>query len=95
MKCQRCPKQACYQITEILGPEQVEFLHLCEDCAKKHLYEPAPAPKKPGEQMRSCIANDRAREVFGWKPEVGLAEGLRQTIEFFRGVKQQKVRQTA
>ena len=48
MKCQRCPKQACYQITEILGPEQVEFLHLCEDCAKKHLYEPAPAPKKAG-----------------------------------------------
>jgi protein arginine kinase activator len=46
MKCQRCPKQACYHITEVLAPEQVEELHLCEDCAKKHLYEPPPAEKK-------------------------------------------------
>jgi protein arginine kinase activator len=47
MKCQRCPKPACYHITDVLGPEQVKELHLCEDCAKKHLYEPTPAPKKP------------------------------------------------
>lgn len=46
MKCQRCPKQACYHITEVLSPDQVEELHLCEECAKKHLYEPPPAPAK-------------------------------------------------
>jgi UDP-glucose 4-epimerase len=41
-------------------------------------------PAKAGEQRRSVIAIDRAREVLGWKPEVPLEEGLRRTVEFFR-----------
>jgi protein arginine kinase activator len=28
-------------ITEIMGPKQLEELHFCEECAQKHLYEPA------------------------------------------------------
>jgi nucleoside-diphosphate-sugar epimerase len=27
---------------------------------------------------------DLAREVLGWKPEVGLEDGLARTIEWFR-----------
>jgi len=57
-KCQRCPKQACYHITEVLAPEQVEELHLCEDCAKKHLYEPPAAEKKAGKA--AATADDPA-----------------------------------
>jgi len=41
MKCQRCTKQATLHITEVLGEDRFEDLHLCEDCAKKYLYEPA------------------------------------------------------
>jgi dTDP-glucose 4,6-dehydratase len=26
----------------------------------------------------------RARQILGWEPKVGLEEGLRQTIEWFR-----------
>jgi protein arginine kinase activator len=40
MKCQKCPKAATLHITEILSEDQVEELHLCEDCAHKYLYEP-------------------------------------------------------
>jgi protein arginine kinase activator len=40
MKCQSCPKQATLHITEVLGDERFEEVHLCEDCAKKYLYEP-------------------------------------------------------
>lgn len=40
MKCQRCPKQATLHITEVLGEERFEEVHLCEECAKKYLYEP-------------------------------------------------------
>jgi protein arginine kinase activator len=45
MKCQRCPKQATLHITEVLAEERFEELHLCEDCAKKFLFEPV--KKKP------------------------------------------------
>jgi protein arginine kinase activator len=40
MKCQKCMKAATLHITEILGEEQFEELHLCEECAQKYLYEP-------------------------------------------------------
>jgi UDP-glucose 4-epimerase len=42
------------------------------------------APGKPGEQRRSCIDPSLARKVLGWEPTVGVAEGLRKTVEFFR-----------
>lgn len=50
MKCQRCPKPATLHITEVLPEDRFEELHLCEDCAKKYLYEPAAqqAAKKVG-----------------------------------------------
>ncbi len=41
-------------------------------------------PAKPGEQRRSVISPRLAGEILGWRPEVGLAEGLRRTVEFFR-----------
>jgi UDP-glucose 4-epimerase len=41
-------------------------------------------PAKPGEQLRSSIDIALAKRVLGWQPTVGLKEGLRQTIEFFR-----------
>ena len=40
MKCQKCTKAATLHITEIVTEEQIEELHLCEECAHKYLYEP-------------------------------------------------------
>lgn len=65
MKCQKCAKAATLHITEILGEEQIEELHLCEECAQKHLYEPqqkqtgiktAPSdePDEPASLGREC-----------------------------------------
>jgi UDP-glucose 4-epimerase len=42
------------------------------------------AQARAGEQMRSVVAIDLAREVLGWRPQVTLEEGLRRTVEFFR-----------
>jgi UDP-glucose 4-epimerase len=41
-------------------------------------------PAKPGEQRRSVIRFEKARERMGWEPKVGLDEGLKRTVEFFR-----------
>jgi UDP-glucose 4-epimerase len=40
-------------------------------------------PEKPGEQRRSVIDNALAQRVFGWRPEVSLEDGLRETLAFF------------
>lgn len=46
MKCQHCPKLATLQITEIHAEDNVEELHLCDECAQKYLYETSPKKKK-------------------------------------------------
>jgi UDP-glucose 4-epimerase len=41
-------------------------------------------PAKPGEQKKSVITHKKAKRILGWKPEVFLEEGLRDTVEFFK-----------
>ncbi len=41
-------------------------------------------PGKPGEQRRSVLAIDKARQVLGWQPAADLRTGLRNTVEFFK-----------
>jgi len=41
-------------------------------------------PAKPGEQKRSVISPKLAEKIIGWRPEVALAQGLEQTVAFFR-----------
>jgi UDP-glucose 4-epimerase len=56
---------------------------------------------KAGEQQRSVCSYEHIQQVLGWKPEVDLTEGLRETVEFFKrkhgvstnGVKRQSVSQ--
>ena len=45
---------------------------------------PQYAPARPGEQRRSVISPARAEKLLGWKPEVALRDGLRETLGFFK-----------
>ncbi len=45
---------------------------------------PEHAPQRLGEQRRSCIDPSAAERAIGWRPEVGLANGLERTLEWFR-----------
>jgi protein arginine kinase activator len=75
MKCQKCTKAATLHITEIVSEDQIEELHLCEECAHKYLYEPqqkqtgikqaVPAP--PSEESDEPGVLNRECEVCGLK----------------------------
>ena len=74
MKCQKCTKAATLHITEILTEEQVEELHLCEDCAQKYLYEPQSgnkgaksAPSHHGEEVDEPAVMNRECLICGTK----------------------------
>ncbi len=41
------------------------------------------APAKEGEQQRSVIECNRAKEVLGWTPQISIREGVQQTCEYF------------
>lgn len=60
MKCQKCNKPATMHITEVLGEEQFEEHHLCEDCAQKYLYEP---PKKGSGGQFPEAGGDESEEI--------------------------------
>jgi len=42
-------------------------------------------PAKVGEQIRSVVDPSRIKRELGWEVKVDLAEGLKQTVEFFQG----------
>jgi UDP-glucose 4-epimerase len=44
-------------------------------------FEPEMAPARTGEVQRISVDPGRAKRELGWKPEMGLAEGLRLTLD--------------
>lgn len=42
-------------------------------------------PGMPGEQMRSVLDASYIKKELGWQPSVNLDDGLRKTVDFFRG----------
>ena len=44
---------------------------------------PEHGPAMPGEQLRSSVDPTLAGRVMGWRPQVGLADGLTETLCFF------------
>lgn len=55
-------------LNKIIGKGQIE----------KH------GPAAPGEQMRSVITSDKLFKKFNWRPSATIAEGLQETVEYFK-----------
>ncbi|MGB3331978.1 MAG: GDP-mannose 4,6-dehydratase [Mycobacterium sp.] len=44
-------------------------------------------PARLGDLRRSCLDIERARQVLGWSPQVGLDDGVTRTVAYFRQMK--------
>jgi len=47
-------------------------------------FEAVNAPARPGELQRIYVDNSKAEAVLEWRPTVGLDEGLKQTVAWFK-----------
>ena len=47
---------------------------------KKPVYK----PKRDGELFKSFLNNKKAQKILNWKPEVGIDEGIKRTLEYFK-----------
>lgn len=47
--------------------------------------DPQFAPARLGDLERSCLDVRLAETVLGWRPQVPLTEGVRRTVDYFRG----------
>ena len=68
--------------TAIETDVNVLFAELCgltqSTAAEEH------GPAKSGEQRRSVLAWGHAQQMLDWRPDIVVADGLKQTVEFFR-----------
>ncbi|HEW91064.1 MAG TPA: SDR family oxidoreductase [Thermotogaceae bacterium] len=60
------------------------FNKLCK-FIPEYSMKPVYAPPRPGDLRRSILDNTLAKEMLGWEPSWKLEDGLRETVEWFRG----------
>ncbi len=48
--------------------------------------EPEPAPARLGDLRASALDARLAAAEIGWTPQVTITEGVRRTVEYFRGL---------
>jgi UDP-glucose 4-epimerase len=48
------------------------------------------AAARAGEQRRSVVRNEKAARTLGWRPQIALADGLRDTFEWFTARRAEK-----
>jgi UDP-glucose 4-epimerase len=58
---------------------RILLTHTNSTCKEIH------GPAKSGEQIRSAIDSGKIRQELSWEPRTELSEGLKRTIDYFRG----------
>jgi UDP-glucose 4-epimerase len=77
------------QIINLGSEKGSSVLELCELLQRLTGFAGAPqfAPARLGEIQQIYLSGRKAREILGWQPTVNLAEGMRQTVDWMKQVK--------
>jgi dTDP-glucose 4,6-dehydratase len=68
------------------NPEEITLLEFAER-VRAHFPQAGPIVFEPlpeDDPKRRCPDIQKAKRILGWEPKVGLAEGLKRTIEYFQ-----------
>lgn len=77
------------QIFNLEGGEKVTVLQVAETI-KRHLgdsVEIAHVPARPGDYAGKEVSRAKSEDVLGWQAKTSFDEGMRRTIEWYRGAK--------
>ncbi len=78
------PAGEMYNTGTGVGTSVNDIFRLLAD-ATGYSLEPIYGPPLPGEVFKIYLDSRKAERDLGWRPAVSLADGLRQTVEWFRG----------
>ena len=80
---------ALYEAVNIgTGKETTTATLLKEICKQMNKeYAPIIGPPRPGDIKQSCLNVNKAKNVLNWQAEYTLAEGIKETVEFFKSKK--------
>jgi UDP-glucose 4-epimerase len=77
--------------SEIINIGAQEEIAICDLVRKIHQLSDSESdlrigalPGRPTEIMRMSAANERARDILGWRPAISFEDGLQRTIAWFR-----------
>jgi len=62
----------------------LDIVKVLNEIMKKSI-EPAFTPPRPGDVFKTLADISKAKELLGYKPEVGFEEGLKRTVKAFSG----------
>jgi UDP-glucose 4-epimerase len=81
----------CFNIGTGRGTKTLELFRTIYEAVKEirpeipqGLAEPVRQAARPGDLKQSCLVVDKALKGLGWAPRRSLAEGIRQTLEWWR-----------
>jgi len=49
-----------------------------------NIQEPKREVSRPGDIAKSCLVVEKVKNMFGWRPETSLAEGVQATLEWYQ-----------
>lgn len=85
MAAMKKAKNVSLNISTGLGTTVNELFKKIHQLIPEYNLEPVYGPPRPGDLRKSILDNSLAAEILDWKPSWNLEEGLRETVEWFRG----------
>ncbi len=79
-------KKGTFLVVNLGNPEEITVLNLAKrvisfcNSKSKIVFKPLPED----DPTRRCPDISRAKKLLGWEPEIGMEEGLKRTISWFR-----------
>ena len=76
--------QAENQVINVDGPVPVTIRQVAELTADLvGNVDVSFGPSRPGDLANRTVLNDKARDLLGWEPKVGIEEGMRRSFEWY------------